>query len=33
MSGAIILQAVANYLYLSIHITKSFETFAPVTVV
>ena len=32
-ADAIIIQAVANCLYLSIHITESFETFAPVTVV
>ena len=32
-ADAIIIQAVANCLYLSIHIAESFETFAPVTVV
>lgn len=32
-ADAIIIQAVANCLYLSIHITESFKTFAPVTVV
>ena len=32
-ADAIIIQAVANCLYLSIHVAESFETFAPVTVV
>ena len=32
-ADAIIIQAVANCLNLSIHIAESFETFAPVTVV
>ena len=32
-ADAIIIQAVANCLYLSIHNSESFETFAPVTVV
>ena len=32
-ADAIIIQTVANCLYLSIHIAESFETFAPVTVV
>lgn len=31
-ADAIIIQALANCLYLSIHITESFETFAPVAV-
>ena len=32
-ADAILIQAVANCLYLSVHMTESFETFAPVTVV
>lgn len=32
-ADAILIQAVANCLYLSVHMTESFETFAPVAVV